>query len=72
MSRIEAPSKPCLLKSVSAAEMIRALACSPLLGADLSPDILLLLRNFLRFVDVSAAIFIQFRIEGLDFLTFVR
>jgi hypothetical protein len=47
------------LKRVSAAEMIRALACSPLLGADLSPDIPLLLRDFLTFVDVSAVIFIN-------------
>jgi hypothetical protein len=35
------------------------LACSPLLGVDLSADILLLLRNFLPLVDVSAAIFIN-------------
>jgi hypothetical protein len=39
--------------------MIRALACSPLLGTDFSPDIPLLLRDFLTFVDVSAVIFIN-------------
>ena len=61
MSRIEAPSKPCLLKRVSATEMMRALACSPLLAADLSPDNLLLLPDFLSFVDVSAAISINFQ-----------
>jgi len=71
MSRIEAPSKPCLLKSVSAAEMIRALACSPFLGVGLSPDILLLLRDFLSFVGVSVVISIN-SVPGLDFRSIVR
>ena len=43
------------LPRVSATEMIRVLACSPLLGAALSPDILSSLLDFLCFVDVSAA-----------------
>jgi len=36
--------------------MIRALACSPLLGTGLPAGILLLLRAFLSFIDVWAVI----------------
>jgi NAD(P)-dependent dehydrogenase (short-subunit alcohol dehydrogenase family) len=72
MSRIEAPPKPCLLKRVSATEMIRASACSPLLGADLSPNILLSLPDFLPFVDVLAAISIDSITVVLIFLYLAR
>src|SRR5882757_7878962 len=69
MSRIDAPSKPCLLNRASATEMIRALACAPFVKGSPSPGIPLSFLTFFRFADVSLAIFIDSHRRGACFST---